>query len=55
MFCPGQPKITNTTKPWLGAQQDVGRTEVMVENMLDGEAQEGIGAFLDKREPNWPR
>ena len=29
--------------------------EVMVENMLDGEAQEGIGAFLDKREPNWPR
>jgi enoyl-CoA hydratase/carnithine racemase len=28
---------------------------VMVENMLDAEAQEGIGAFLDKREPNWPR
>ena len=28
---------------------------VMVENMLDDEAQEGIGAFLDKREPNWPR
>ena len=28
---------------------------VMVENMLDSEAEEGIGAFLDKREPNWPR
>jgi len=28
---------------------------VMVENMLDTEAEEGIGAFLDKREPNWPR
>jgi enoyl-CoA hydratase/carnithine racemase len=28
---------------------------VMVENMLDREAEEGIGAFLDKREPNWPR
>jgi len=29
--------------------------EVMVENMLDAEAEEGIGAFLDKREPKWPR
>jgi enoyl-CoA hydratase/carnithine racemase len=28
---------------------------VMVENMLDAEAEEGIGAFLDKRTPNWPR
>ena len=28
---------------------------VMVENMLDAEAEEGIGAFIDKREPNWPR
>ncbi|HKA99163.1 MAG TPA: enoyl-CoA hydratase [Methyloceanibacter sp.] len=28
---------------------------VMVENMLDREAEEGIGAFLNKREPNWPR
>jgi enoyl-CoA hydratase/carnithine racemase len=28
---------------------------VMVENMLDAEAEEGIGAFLDKREPRWPR
>jgi enoyl-CoA hydratase/carnithine racemase len=28
---------------------------VMVENMLDDEAEEGIGAFIDKREPHWPR
>ncbi len=28
---------------------------VMVENMLQAEAEEGIGAFLDKREPRWPR
>lgn len=27
---------------------------VMVENMLDAEAKEGIDAFLDKRRPNWP-
>jgi len=30
-------------------------TTVMVENMLDAEAEEGIGAFLDKRPPRWPR
>jgi enoyl-CoA hydratase/carnithine racemase len=28
--------------------------EVMVQNMLHEEAQEGIGAFLDKRPPKWP-
>ena len=27
---------------------------VMVENMLHAEAEEGIGAFLDKRQPRWP-
>jgi enoyl-CoA hydratase/carnithine racemase len=27
---------------------------IMVENMLDAEAEEGIGAFLDKRQPSWP-
>ena len=27
--------------------------EAMVENMLYRDAEEGIGAFLDKREPNW--
>ncbi|HXV29850.1 MAG TPA: enoyl-CoA hydratase [Sinorhizobium sp.] len=30
-------------------------SEVMVENMLDAEAEEGIGAFIDKRKPDWPR
>ena len=30
-------------------------SKVMVENMLDAEAEEGIGAFIDKRQPNWPR
>lgn len=29
-------------------------SRVMTENMLDAEATEGIGAFLDKREPKWP-
>jgi len=28
--------------------------DVMVENLLDAESEEGIGAFLVKREPNWP-
>ncbi len=28
--------------------------EVMVQNMLHAEAEEGIGAFLDKRPPKWP-
>ena len=27
---------------------------VMTENMLHAEANEGIGAFLEKREPKWP-
>jgi enoyl-CoA hydratase/carnithine racemase len=27
---------------------------VMVENMLEAEACEGIGAFVEKREPKWP-
>jgi 1,4-dihydroxy-2-naphthoyl-CoA synthase len=26
---------------------------VMVENMLAHDAEEGIGAFIDKRDPNW--
>jgi len=28
---------------------------VMVDNLLDAESEEGIGAFLQKREPQWPR
>lgn len=30
-------------------------SDVMVRNMLAGEAEEGIGAFLGKRAPNWSR
>ena len=30
-------------------------TTVMVENMLHAEAEEGIGAFLEKRDPRWPK
>ena len=28
-------------------------TDVMVENMLKHDAEEGIGAFIDKRAPHW--
>ncbi len=30
-------------------------TRVMIDNMLEPEAKEGIGAFLEKREPKWPQ
>jgi hypothetical protein len=26
---------------------------VMVENMMARDAEEGIGAFIEKRDPNW--
>jgi len=29
-------------------------SQVMTMNMLGAEAEEGIGAFVEKREPNWP-
>ena len=29
-------------------------TRIMTENLLDAEACEGIGAFLEKRDPQWP-
>ena len=29
-------------------------SRVMVENMLQRDAEEGIGAFIEKREPRWP-
>jgi enoyl-CoA hydratase/carnithine racemase len=29
-------------------------SSVMVENMLHAEAEEGIGAFIEKRKPRWP-
>ena len=28
-------------------------SQVMVENMLDQDANEGMDAFLDKRKPSW--
>jgi enoyl-CoA hydratase/carnithine racemase len=43
-------------------QLEMGLTEaydyasrVMTENMLAAEAEEGIGAFIEKRPPNWPQ
>ena len=40
----------------LGLREAYQRTAaVMVENMLTGDAEEGIGAFLDKRQPSWRR
>ena len=27
--------------------------EVMAENMMDRNAEEGIGAFMEKRDPEW--
>ncbi len=30
-------------------------SEIMTRNMLDAEACEGIGAFMEKRDPKWPR
>ena len=29
-------------------------SQVMTTNMLAAEAEEGIGAFVEKREPKWP-
>jgi enoyl-CoA hydratase/carnithine racemase len=29
-------------------------SQVMTDNMLNAEAEEGIGAFVEKREPKWP-
>jgi enoyl-CoA hydratase/carnithine racemase len=46
-------KLYNTqlTQPLHEAYKSCAR--VMVENMLDPESAEGIGAFLEKRKPNW--
>ena len=28
-------------------------TKIMVENLLSADAEEGIGAFIEKRDPKW--
>lgn len=38
--------------PLEQAYESTGR--IMVENMMDGDAAEGIEAFFDRREPSWP-
>jgi enoyl-CoA hydratase/carnithine racemase len=54
------PSAVRHGKALLAAQRLPGLREayaranrVMVENLLDADAIEGIGAFLDKRTPNW--
>jgi enoyl-CoA hydratase/carnithine racemase len=51
---------TRIGKPAFYAQLEMGLAEahdyasrVMIENMLNAEAEEGIGAFIAKRKPNW--
>lgn len=54
------PSTITLGKAAFHAQATMGLAEaydyaarVMVENMLAGDAQEGIGAFLEKRKPRW--
>ena len=54
------PLAVKIGKEAFYAQVEMGLTEayehasrVMVENMLAGDAQEGIGAFIGKRDPKW--
>lgn len=54
------PKVLNIGKEAFYAQAEMPLSEaydyaakVMVANLLDGEAKEGIGAFIEKRPPNW--
>ena len=28
-------------------------SEIMIKNMIESDAEEGINAFIDKREPKW--
>ena len=37
----------------LGVQLPLVAARVMVENMLARDAEEGIGAFIGKRKPEW--
>lgn len=61
-FIAGKPRDTlRTGKLAFQHQLELGLSnaydyvsEVMTQNMLDAEAKEGIGAFLEKRPPKWP-
>jgi enoyl-CoA hydratase/carnithine racemase len=55
-------RTVKTGKEAFYRQLEMGLTEaydyasrVMTENMLAAEAEEGIGAFIEKRPPNWPQ
>ena len=57
----GRGVVTRTGKHAFYAQLEMPleaayayAAKVMTENMLHAEAHEGIGAFLEKREPKWP-
>ncbi len=54
------PSALKVGKQAFYAQVQMGLAEaydyasrVMVENMLAGDAKEGIGAFIEKRKPEW--
>jgi enoyl-CoA hydratase/carnithine racemase len=49
----GKEAFYNQLEMGLTAAYDYA-SQVMTTNMLDGEAREGIGAFVEKREPKWP-
>ncbi|MGH6870787.1 MAG: enoyl-CoA hydratase-related protein, partial [Rhizomicrobium sp.] len=49
----GKEAFYNQLEMGLAAAYDHA-SEVMTLNMLEGEACEGIGAFVEKREPRWP-
>ena len=49
----GKEAFYNQLEMGLGHAYDYA-SKVMTENMLAAEAEEGIGAFVEKREPQWP-
>ncbi|MGD0190081.1 MAG: enoyl-CoA hydratase [Rhizomicrobium sp.] len=49
----GKEAFYNQLEMGLGAAYDYA-SQVMTENMLAAEAEEGICAFVEKREPKWP-
>jgi len=49
---PGKAAVANQAGMSLGDAY-AGASRTMVENMLAADAEEGISAFLEKRQPNW--